>query len=390
MKYSSFFVIAALMCLLMSAPCMADTGRLVFVEEFDSNINNWATSNDKDGSSYTIKNGRYILTNTTASMVKSTFKWFPSIANVNDFEIDASIGFLNGKPGSEYGIQWGKYKHIYHYFELTGNGRYLYGAHMLGKWINFVNWKDSPKILQHGLNHIKVKKTGNTQEYFINGESVGKLDFVPLFGNEIGFLTGPGITVEADRIVVTMTRHTMPDGITVTTGHFENTAEWPDRRDEKSFRTQIEKGSDLSVTKRIDGKEVTASALIKAKNPNSGCIPALFIQTDDNALLKLEKISSGKITKARFCLYSAGKETGCKESVIPAGETTLRITRKGDKFTGEAAVAGKTVTVGELDWPGLMAKQEAGVLFPYKSPAIKSPVTVSTSFEVREFVVVNK
>lgn len=387
MKLYGLIAITVIICLLLSSHCLAG-GKTVYIEDFDSNINNWYVGSGKDTSAE-IKNGRYIL----ASVAPINAAWdtvrtiIPYIINDEDFEIDATLGFVSGKTDSEYGLVWGLYKYNFHYFKMFGNGKYTYGTHVVDKWCSFTPWTDSPKIQKTGLNHIIVKRTGNTQEYFINNQSVGKHDFVPFFGDRIGFIRGPGMTIEVDKLVLTMTRSTLPDGVIVTSGHFQNSAIWPNRRDEKRFNVQVEKGSDLSVTKRIDGKEVTASALIKAKNPNSGCIPALFIQTDDNALLKLEKISSGKITKARFCLYSAGKETGCKETLIPTGETTLRITRKGDKFAGEVQSAGKTITVGELEWQGLKASQVAGALFQFKNPAVNNPMTVAASFEIEGFVV---
>jgi hypothetical protein len=359
-------------------------GRIVFIDDFDKNNNNWYVNSEGD-SPAEITNGKYILSRNAVAGVTWNYISLPALSDVEDYEIDVTMGFVRGNPEFECGFLWGLRDRSAHYFEMTGNGRYTYGTLMADRWFNFEEWRESPAVNKTGLNRITIRKTGDSIEYNINSTPAGKHGTVPFFGNQIGFLRRAGTTLEVDRLTVSTTSSAIPDGITVSNnGNFANSAIWPDPAIPDVFQVQVDKGSDMSVSRQLDTDSFVVSALIKQANPASGSVPGLFLRTDDNGLIRLEIIGDGKTSKLRFSASAGGRAMGQKDVDLPSGDALLRITRRGESFSGEAMVAGQTVSVGGLEWR-LLKRQVAGLLFQYKTPTIDAPLTVSASFDVQEF-----
>lgn len=186
---------------------MAHTDSLsnvVFFDDFNDNKNNWTIDDNKRGSSR-LDGGLYYL--------KAAGHAYGEAQEVHidtrkDFEIEASIKILDGNSEHKYYYSmlfWGRNAKDGYYFTFAKDG-YASVEICSGK-----NQRDcivksgslqKTTLNPEGFNVYRIRKTGNTFSFFVNGTLFYSMPFAPFFGNLVGFGAGRKVSLAVDYLKV--------------------------------------------------------------------------------------------------------------------------------------------------------------------------------------------
>jgi len=112
--------------------------------------------------------------------------------NINtdkDFEIEVTLYQIGGHDDRGYGFVWGMEDfNNYLSFNITDNGYYRVSKTVGGEWYDIIDWTESEHINTYGgKNTLLLKKAGDMDNFYINGNYVNSINFEPFFGDYIGF-----------------------------------------------------------------------------------------------------------------------------------------------------------------------------------------------------------
>ena len=365
--------------------CLYAGGTIVYVENFDSNINKWWVGDIPDAKGE-IVNGKYVL----QRRINSDWQVWSAVPvpleQKRDFEIDVSMKCLESKNNRGYGLVWGLRSgadYAFKYF-IINNWAYDYGFFENARFNHIDGWKEAGAILPcPKMNNLTVKKTGNKTYRFVNAFMLGESPSRPFFGNNIGIYVGSKVSMELDSLSVSTSSDKIPNGFSVSSeGSFRNDISWPNLDYEGTFRAEVFNHSRLKTEKSITGENVFIVAGMQANNEPWGAVSGIYLATGEGAMLRLERMWSTTGIKVRFSTFAQGKELGKREQVFPHNTSlVLRISRKGDVFNGEVFVDGKkTVEVGSLTWPKLSKSQTVGVMMSYENNGTNAPDSFKCEF----------
>ena len=215
--------------LILSQLLVAQEYTDLLLEDFSDNSNNWITEADKS-KVFAIENGKYTIQNKLQYNSVST-RINLEIDQNSDFQIETSLEKVKG-----YGLVWGRNKADYYGFYITGGGEYL-----VLKWENnqrefIIGQKPSSHInKQDTTNKLSIIKKGNKQGFYINDNLVEDLEFLPFFGNEIGFANGGKLTASIDYLHVkqikkekTVSKRIKSKDVILLENFEDNSNSWPE------------------------------------------------------------------------------------------------------------------------------------------------------------------
>ena len=133
-----------------------------------------------------------------------------------DFTIESSLKHVAGPLNQGYGLVWGMSSvENYFAFEIANTGFYRIAKMVDGNWQEISGWKQSIHINQYFSNILSVEKIGKVLKFHINGVMVEQTDFLPFFGDALGFVIWLDQTIEIDYIRVSdlrpaSTEHLIP------------------------------------------------------------------------------------------------------------------------------------------------------------------------------------
>lgn len=174
-------------------------------EEFDDNSRQW-DQNAGPEVVESVRNGRYILEETRPE--GSRLSTIPLvIPQDKDFTVESTIDKVSGVDNYGFGLVWGlKDNNNFFHFLITGNGHYLYGKCVNGKYADDVDWTPSDAINDYNArNKLTVKKTGSQVRIFINDTYINTFPFESFSGNGIGFVNHHPKNLEIENLVVKTT-----------------------------------------------------------------------------------------------------------------------------------------------------------------------------------------
>lgn len=171
-----------------------------FLDDFNSNRNNWSETENNNASSK-ILGGKYIIQNKTRN--SSYFFWHEfQFSSKENYSIEAKLRQVSGPDSLEYGISWGASKWSNNYnLSISSKGTYHVWCYKDGQRID---WKEG--LLQGNIkpfredNILKISKINNTFTYYINGAPVFQHPAERLYGPLTGFIIDQQVTVEVDYI----------------------------------------------------------------------------------------------------------------------------------------------------------------------------------------------
>jgi hypothetical protein len=361
-------------------------GTVTFVENFDNNVNGWWTGKDQDGNTVEVKNGVYRLVRKVDNL---GWTW-PSVPipidYTGDFQIECSLRLAEGQSDQGRGIIWGflpGHEPAFHYFVITDTNICGYGLLSKQKW-DYVDEKCGHIRPAPHYNLLTVNKKGGELSVSLNGTGVTTSLFRPAFGKIIGIFSAPKSTIDVDRLTVTTQSEKVPKHWSVVSeGSFRNSFVWQNRKDESLFRGEVHNFGVLMAGRYLSGDQVYVTTEVKNVNDTRGERAGIYLQTDEGAMLKLDRAWSPQGIVVRFSAVGQGKKMGSREILLPHASTLVyRIVRKGDNFKGEVLADGKkTLEVGDLSWPNLSNRQIVGAVMTYEDTSLNAPPFYQCDFK---------
>lgn len=175
--------------------------QVILQDDFSKFSNYWLLGVEENSWSETIEDGHLIFQSLTN---KSKEDLLPSIIDQNrDFEIEASIRFVEGLMDKGYGLQWGKALNpIRQYdFLLTGGGHFTIDKYD-GTFSDYLPFTISSTVNRYAFNKLTIRKVDDKYYFFLNEKLVHSMPFEPFFGNLIGFQVGDKSTIAIDNISI--------------------------------------------------------------------------------------------------------------------------------------------------------------------------------------------
>lgn len=178
--------------------------KIVFLEDFNDNKNNWTVADNKNESAR-IDSGYYYLTAVGHAFGEAQEV---KIDTRKDFEIESRIKILSGNSDHKnyYSMLfWGREALNSYYFTFAKDG---FAS------VELCNGKNQSQcITKNGslqktmlnpgdFNVYRIRKTGSTYSFYVNGIQFYEMPFAPFFGNLIGFGAGRKVSLVVDYLRV--------------------------------------------------------------------------------------------------------------------------------------------------------------------------------------------
>jgi len=173
--------------------------QIILQDNFEKFNNYWLLGIEENSWSENIEDGHLVFQSLTD---KPKEDLLPVIIDQNrNFEIEASIRFIEGKMDKGYGLQWGKAVNPLKQFDflLTGAGHFTIDRYT-GDFKDYVPFTISEKVNRYAFNKLTVRKVDKTYFFFLNEKLVHTMPFEPFFGNLVGFQVAENSTIHVDNI----------------------------------------------------------------------------------------------------------------------------------------------------------------------------------------------
>ncbi|MBN1251106.1 MAG: hypothetical protein JXR51_16550 [Bacteroidales bacterium] len=171
----------------------------ILKEDFNSNSNEWALSNNENVS-LLIKDGCYYF----ESKGEFYHSLIPFYINQQDnFEIEARYKVVDSEKEFENCIMWGvsEDKKNSYRFGITKSGFYTIYKMAPGV-IDYVDYTQLSNFNKLNYNKLTIRKINNKLYFFINEELVHSMNFEAFFGDWIGLLAGKKCSIVIDYFYV--------------------------------------------------------------------------------------------------------------------------------------------------------------------------------------------
>lgn len=176
--------------------------QIILQDNFEKFNNYWLLGIEENSWSENIEDGHLVFQSLTD---KPKEDLLPVIIDQNrNFEIEASVRFIEGKMDKGYGLQWGKALNPLKQFDflLTGAGHFTIDRYT-GDFKDYVPFTISEKVNRYAFNKMTVRKVDKTYYFFLNEKLVHTMPFEPFFGNLVGFQVAENSTIHVDNIDIT-------------------------------------------------------------------------------------------------------------------------------------------------------------------------------------------
>lgn len=174
---------------------------LVRKENFARHKDLWEHSSDLSGSEVLDTGSLMVKVRQNGSLFRSNMM---EVDPKSDYCISAWVRKVKGEDIFPYGLvfefsDWDNYME----FLISDNGSFIVYGKRDGQDMFLTDWQQTDFVKPPGeSNHLEVKKTGNSLNYFINGEQVGATRFKGSTGNQVGILVGGKGEYEFNRLIV--------------------------------------------------------------------------------------------------------------------------------------------------------------------------------------------
>lgn len=164
--------------------------RILFEEHFQDNRNHWLIA-ENNAYRFAIKDGLYILES------KAGGSWYSSqpvsINQDADFKIELRTQKFSGTDVFGYGLIWGcRDQNNFYIFVIFGNGEYSFQKCENGAYTRILSGVGPMIKKSNGQNRIRLKKTGDSLEFYVNDLLANRSSFLPFFGNYTGCIIFSG------------------------------------------------------------------------------------------------------------------------------------------------------------------------------------------------------
>lgn len=220
LKRMTFLLICILLFFSVLTLSYADT---LFSDDFNSNSNNWPSSQADPDESFELKNGYYFFSRIAQTGTsRATQQIF--VDQSQNYDIEAKIIKREGNDTSAfYGLTWTTSDYNTRLdFAINGFGAYSIYKVVAGVKTTFVDWSPSTFLKQGDgrANTLNIEKSGSAIEFFINDQSVHSMAAETFSGDNLGFFITGSQEIAIDYFTVIATPYvgcaTAPGKVTLT------------------------------------------------------------------------------------------------------------------------------------------------------------------------------
>ena len=164
-------------------------GQILFEDYFEDNRNKWRIEENPLFRIY-IENGKYILEQNIDGKERITVNYLFNLPDDIDFKIEAFFEKIQGEDNHAYGLIWGSSDINNQYrFSVSNDGNYSIKKREKGKGSYIIPWsKYRENDTQNAENKLTIIKYGDFTHFHINGEYLGEVPNLTLYGNKTGFV----------------------------------------------------------------------------------------------------------------------------------------------------------------------------------------------------------
>jgi uncharacterized repeat protein (TIGR01451 family) len=175
--------------------------QVIFQDDFSRFSNYWLLGIEENSWAENIEKGCLVFQSLTDKPKEDLLPVI--IDQKRDFEIEASVRFVEGVMDKAYGIQWGKSVNpVKQYdFLLSGGGQYTIDK-FTGDFTDYVPFTLSDIVNRYAFNKLTIRKIADKYYFFLNEKFVYSMPFEPFFGNLVGFQVAEKSTIMVDNIAI--------------------------------------------------------------------------------------------------------------------------------------------------------------------------------------------
>ncbi|SEP79981.1 OmpA family protein [Flavobacterium urocaniciphilum] len=179
--------------------------KVLFEDNFDTNANGWALSND--GYNVTVDKGKMFIENTHLQNSKWSLYDVSFDAGTTDFDVEATIQLESSvADNAYYGIVLCGYSDNsdYRVFQLSAN-RYFQIYHYYNKEFHYLKeWEKNDIVKGKGnKNLLRIEKRAHLTKFFINGTMVFQTSENLYYGSKFGFILDKQTSISVDNLKIT-------------------------------------------------------------------------------------------------------------------------------------------------------------------------------------------
>ncbi|MGD1891205.1 MAG: caspase family protein [Cyclobacteriaceae bacterium] len=175
----------------------------IFYDDFSDNRHGWFVGYERKGKREgQIKDGHYIwASNSDIYDQHATWNQI-SLNQTRDFEIETRLKFAeeDNSRRKSVALSWGRSDRGSFFFGIKNNKFYISDWHKIGGLTQYVKSRETPHIRWKDYNTLTVRKVDNTYSFFINEQSVFKMNFEKFYGTNVGFESSNMIHVDYLRV----------------------------------------------------------------------------------------------------------------------------------------------------------------------------------------------
>lgn len=182
-----------------------DEKKSLYREDFDARSEDWSSQISGEVSN-SIQNGNLVYSSLNNNIYRLQHElWSWEVDWDGDWELEMRLKSYGGDENSPSNIFWSKESSGQYSmrFGLTNSG--YYGIYEYDGEVNYlVDFTPASFVSKTGFNKLTVRKVGLTYYFFLNEQLVKTTDYIAVKGDNIGFATAPGGTLEVDYVKLSM------------------------------------------------------------------------------------------------------------------------------------------------------------------------------------------
>jgi hypothetical protein len=200
---SSFFLLSACASVPIPAVSTANSGDILYQEQFENNTTGWARIANDNGIMDYDGGGYRILVRQPKLNI-----WSTSEQNFGDVRLEVDVIKLNGPDENRMGLICRYQGGDYYFFMISNDGYYVIGKFIGGLTLLLgqTEMQASDAIQIGTMNHLRADCIGDKLTFYINFTEVASATDTDFPSGDVGVVVGsfsePGVDVLFDNFVV--------------------------------------------------------------------------------------------------------------------------------------------------------------------------------------------
>jgi hypothetical protein len=200
---SLVFLLSACASLPIPAVAPANSGDILYQEQFESNNTGWARLSNDNGIMDYDQGGYRILVRQPKLNV-----WSTSEKNFGDVRVEADVIKLHGPDENRMGLICRYQDGNYYFFFISNDGYYVIGKFIGGLTLLLgqTEMQASDAIQKGTMNHLRADCIGDKLTFYVNFTEVASTSDPDFASGDVGLVAGaftePGVDVLFDNFVV--------------------------------------------------------------------------------------------------------------------------------------------------------------------------------------------